>query len=109
MIKSVSRRFPKGIYLRATSFRAMTATQSILSLLETLAVEDNTQEGFIDVDFVVVLDEAQSPGFVHEGIDPRSRVPMISTSVSWDTLIYQPLPSAIDISILLPATRHSSL
>jgi hypothetical protein len=37
-----------------------------------LVVQDNTQEGFVDVDLaVVVLDEPQLPEFVHEKIDPR--------------------------------------
>jgi hypothetical protein len=38
----------------------------------SLLVQDNTQEGFVDVDLTVVLDEAQFPEFVHEKIDPRA-------------------------------------
>jgi hypothetical protein len=34
-------------------------------------VQDNTQEGFVDVDLAVVFDEAQFPEFVHEEIDSR--------------------------------------
>jgi len=36
-------------------------------------VKDNTQEGIVDVDLAVVLDEAQFPEFVHEKIDPGPR------------------------------------
>ena len=36
-------------------------------------VQDNAQEGIVDVDFAVVPDEAQLPEFVHEKIDPRPR------------------------------------
>jgi hypothetical protein len=32
-------------------------------------VQDNTQEGIVDVDLAVVFDEAQFPEFVHEKID----------------------------------------
>ena len=36
-----------------------------------LIVQDNTEEGFVDMDLaVVVLDETQLPEFVHEKIDP---------------------------------------
>ena len=35
-----------------------------------LFVQDNAQEGIVDVDLAVVLDEAQFPEFVHEKIDP---------------------------------------
>src|SRR3981081_1924857 len=38
-----------------------------------LLVQDNTQEGIVDVDLAVVLDEAQFPEFVHEKIDPGPR------------------------------------
>jgi hypothetical protein len=39
-----------------------------------LLVQDNTQEGIVDLDLaVVVLDEAQLPEFVHEEIDSRAR------------------------------------
>src|SRR6267154_2047480 len=38
-----------------------------------LLVKDNTQEGIVDVDLAVVLDEAQFPEFVHEKIDPGPR------------------------------------
>src|SRR6266478_2073675 len=40
-----------------------------------LLVKDNTQEGIVDVDLAVVLDESQFPEFVHEKIDPRPRCP----------------------------------
>jgi hypothetical protein len=39
----------------------------------SLVVQDNTQEGFVDVDLAVVLDETQFPEFVHEKIDPGPR------------------------------------
>src|SRR6476660_971579 len=44
----------------------------VLSLCRTLVlvVQDNTQEGIVDVKSAVVLDEAQLPEFVHEKIDP---------------------------------------
>src|SRR6267143_2744977 len=38
-----------------------------------LVVEDYTQEGIVDVDLAVVLDEAQFPEFVHEKIDAGPR------------------------------------
>jgi hypothetical protein len=38
----------------------------------SLLVQDNTQEGRIDVDLAVVLDEAQFSEFVHEEIDSGS-------------------------------------
>jgi hypothetical protein len=38
----------------------------------SLLVQDNTQEGTVDVDLPVVFDEAQSPEFVHEKIHPRA-------------------------------------
>ena len=38
-----------------------------------LVVQDNAEEGIVDVDLPVVLDEAQSPEFVHEKIDPGPR------------------------------------
>jgi hypothetical protein len=38
----------------------------------SLLVQDNTQEGFVDVDLAVVSDEALSPEFVHEKIYPRA-------------------------------------
>src|SRR6267154_2107247 len=51
-----------------------------------LLVKDNTQEGIVDVDLAVVLDEAQFPEFFHEQIqetglhrvqrrDPRQQFP----------------------------------
>jgi hypothetical protein len=40
-----------------------------------LVVQDNTEEGIVDVDLSVVLDEAQFPEFVHEKIDPGPRCP----------------------------------
>src|SRR5712692_11553362 len=39
----------------------------------SLVAQDNTQEGIVDVDLAVVLDEAQFPEFVHEKIDPGPR------------------------------------
>ena len=36
-------------------------------------MQDNTQEGFVDADLAIVLDEAQFPEFVHEKIDPGPR------------------------------------
>src|SRR5229473_3586795 len=38
-----------------------------------LFVQDNPQEGIVDVDLAVVLDKAQSPEFVHEKIDAGPR------------------------------------
>ena len=38
-----------------------------------LLVQDNTQEGIVDVNLAVVLDEAQFPEFVHEKIYPGPR------------------------------------
>ena len=38
-----------------------------------LLVEDNTQEGIVDVDLAVVLNEAEFPEFVHEKINTRPR------------------------------------
>jgi len=36
-------------------------------------LQDNTQEGFVDLDLAIVLDEAQFPEFVHEKIGPGPR------------------------------------
>ena len=33
-------------------------------------MQDNTQEGIVDVDLAVVFDETQFPEFVHKKIDP---------------------------------------
>jgi hypothetical protein len=33
-------------------------------------VQDNTEEGIVDLNLAVVFDEAQFPEFVHEKIDP---------------------------------------
>ena len=38
-----------------------------------LFVQDDTEEGIVDLDLAVVLDEAQFPEFVHEEIDPGPR------------------------------------
>jgi len=39
-------------------------------LASSLLVQDNTQQGIVDVDLAVVFDEAQFSEFVHEKIDP---------------------------------------
>ena len=36
-------------------------------------VQDNTQEGTVDMETAIVLNEPQFPEFVHEEIDPRAR------------------------------------
>jgi hypothetical protein len=52
-----------------------------------LLVQDYAKEGTVDVDFIIVLDKAQFPEFVHEKIDPRAHVvPIISASIPCDTL-----------------------
>jgi hypothetical protein len=38
-----------------------------------LVVQDNTQEGIVDLNLAIVLDEAQFLEFVHEKIDPGPR------------------------------------
>jgi hypothetical protein len=39
-----------------------------------LLVEDNTQEGFVDLtSIIVVLNEAQFPEFIHEKVDSGAR------------------------------------
>jgi hypothetical protein len=38
-----------------------------------LLVQDNTQEGSIDVQPAIVTNETQFPEFIHEKIDPRAR------------------------------------
>ena len=38
-----------------------------------LLVEDNTQEGFVDLKSAIVMNEAQFPEFVHEKIDASPR------------------------------------
>ena len=38
-----------------------------------LLVQNDSQKGLVDLDFAVVLDEAQLPELVHEHIDPRTR------------------------------------
>src|SRR6266850_2825958 len=38
-----------------------------------LLVQDHSQEGIVDLDLAVVLDEAEFPEFVHEEIDSRPR------------------------------------
>jgi hypothetical protein len=51
---------------RTVSFRTERKTNSV--------VQDNTQEGFVDVDLTAaVLDEAEVPEFVHEEIDSAAR------------------------------------
>lgn len=47
--------------------------QQTLSPPATLVVQDNTQEGNIDVDAAVVLKETQLSEFVHENIAPKPR------------------------------------
>ena len=49
------------------------STATLRHVSVKLVVEDNTQEGIVDVDLAVVLDEAQFPEFVHEKIDPGPR------------------------------------
>jgi hypothetical protein len=36
----------------------------------SLLVQDNTQEGIVDVDLAIVFDEARFPEFVHKEINP---------------------------------------
>ena len=36
-------------------------------------VQDDTQEGTVDMETAIVLNEPQFPEFVHEEIDPRAR------------------------------------
>ena len=43
------------------------------SEIASLFVQDNTQEGIVDLNLAIVLDEAQFPEFVHEKIDPGPR------------------------------------
>jgi hypothetical protein len=38
-----------------------------------LLVQDNTQEGFVDLKSAIVMNEAQFPEFVHEQIHPGAR------------------------------------
>ena len=38
-----------------------------------ILVQDNTQEGIVDLNLAIVLDEAQFPEFVREKIDPGPR------------------------------------
>jgi hypothetical protein len=40
-----------------------------------LLVQDNTQQGRVDVDPAIVLNEAQFLEFIHEEINPRPRCP----------------------------------
>src|ERR1019366_7430367 len=49
----------------------------ILASLESrwLLVQDKTQEGSVDVETSVVLNEAQFPEFIHEEIDSGARCP----------------------------------
>src|ERR1019366_5367327 len=54
-------------------FPKLTFRSSEGSARVNLVVQDNTQQGLVDVDFAVVLDEAQLPEFVHEEIDPGPR------------------------------------
>ena len=39
--------------------------------IKALVVQDNAEEGIVDVDFAVVFDETHFPEFVHEKIDSR--------------------------------------
>src|SRR4029077_5484393 len=41
-------------------------------LVSSLLVQDNSQQGIVDVDLAVVFDEAQFSELVHEKIDPRA-------------------------------------
>jgi hypothetical protein len=55
-------------------------------LKANLFVQDDTEEGIVDLNLAVVLDKAQFPEFVHGKIDPGDRVvPIISASISCDT------------------------
>ena len=38
--------------------------------VRNLVVQDNTEEGIVDLNLAIVFDEAQFPEFVHEEIDP---------------------------------------
>ena len=38
----------------------------------------NAEEGILDVDLAVVLDEGQLPEFVHEEIDPRRKAGLLA-------------------------------
>ena len=53
--------------------RPTQAGMDSVSRESNLVVQDNGQEGIVDVDLAVVLDKAQLPEFVHEKIDPRPR------------------------------------
>ena len=49
-------------------------------------MQDNTEEGIVDLYSAVVWDEARLLEFVHDKFDLRDRVvPIISTSISCDT------------------------
>ena len=48
------------------------ATMCLRKLASSLVVQDNTQEGMVDVDLAVVFDEAEFSELVHEKIDPRA-------------------------------------
>jgi len=48
------------------------AREAILSTLEGSVVQDNGEEGIIDMDLAVISDVAEFSEFVHEQIDPRA-------------------------------------
>ena len=52
----------------------------------SLLVQDNTQEGRIDVDLAVVLDEAQFLNLFMKKLTRERVVPIISASIACDTL-----------------------
>ena len=45
-------------------------------------MQDNTQEGSVDMQPAIVLNEAQFLEFIHEEINPDRVVPIISASIS---------------------------
>jgi hypothetical protein len=45
-----------------------------------LLVQDNTEEGIVDLNLAVVFDEAQFPEFVHEKIDPGKPASRLKSS-----------------------------
>jgi hypothetical protein len=56
--------------IKRAMLELVTLYPALRKLAGSLLVQDNTQEGIVDVDLAVVFDEAQLPEFVHEKIDP---------------------------------------